>query len=91
MKRAYRLYLFALLLQLILAFVCAPHSCQWGNGVYFALGIITLLFSFVLPFFQKEWPQSKRLLLAFLFLLGSVVIWCVGFMLADFQIMCRLF
>ena len=91
MKRAYRLYLLLLLLQLLLVFVCGPHSCEWGNAVYFFVGVAVLFLSFLLPLFQKDWLQKKRLLFSVLFLLGAVVLWCAGFMLGDFRIMCRLF
>lgn len=91
MKRAYVLYSVLLFVQIILAFVCGPHSCEWGNAVYFSFGVAGLLFSFLFPLLQKDWPQGKRILLAFLFLLGSAVLWCTGFMLGEFRIMCRLF
>lgn len=91
MKRAYGVYLVLLVLQIILAFVCGPYSCEWGNGVYFSFGILSLLLSFLCPLLQKDWPQSKRILLGFLFVLGSVLLWCAGFMLGEFRIMCRLF
>ena len=91
MKRAYRLYAVLLLTEIILAVVCGPHSCEWGNGVYFYFGVSALILSFLFPLLQKEWPGKVRIVTGFLFLLGSAFVWCAGFLLGEFRIMCRLF
>lgn len=91
MKRAYRVYLLLLLAQVVLAIICGPHSCEWGNAVYFWAGVAALLLSLLAPQLQKEWPWGKRIGFGLLFLLGSVVVWCSGFMLGEFRIMCRMF
>ncbi len=91
MKRAYRLYLLLLLVQIILAVVCGPHSCEWGNTVYFSFGVAALLLSFLFALFQKDWSRRKRIGTGLLFLLGCGVLWCAGFMLGEFRIMCKLF
>jgi hypothetical protein len=91
MKKAFRFYLLLQTVQLILAFVCGPHSCEWGNTVYFCFGVAALVLSFLFPLLQKDWKQKKRILFAFLFLPGSVVMWCAWFVLGEFRIMCRMF
>ncbi|QEC57107.1 hypothetical protein [Flavisolibacter ginsenosidimutans] len=90
-KRAYKLYFLLQGFQIVLVFVCGPHSCEWGNAVYFSFGVAALTLSFLLPLLQKDWPRRKRILFGFLFLLGSVVLWCAGFLLGEFRIVCRLF
>lgn len=91
MKRAYRLYAVLLLACILLAVVCGPHSCEWGNQVYFYFGVTGLLLSFLFPFFQKDWSRKKQFGIGVLFLLSSVVVWCAGFLLGEFRIVCRLF
>jgi hypothetical protein len=77
--------------QIILAVICGPYSCEWGNSVYFYFGIGSLTLAFLLPLLQKAWTANKRIGYSLLFLFGSVIIWCAGFMLGGFKIMCRLF
>ena len=77
--------------QLILAFICGPHSCEWGNAVYFYAGIVTLLALIVIPFFQSSCSPAKRMGFACLFLLSGTAVWVIGFIAGDFRIMCRLF
>ena len=91
MKRLYLLYIILLVAQIILAFICGPHSCEWGNSVYFYCGVVGLTLAFLLPLLQKAWPVNKRIGYSLLFLFGSVVTWCAGFMLGGFRIMCKLF
>ncbi|MFT3682879.1 MAG: hypothetical protein QM791_21655 [Ferruginibacter sp.] len=80
------------ILQLVIAIICAPHSCEWGNSFYFFTGIFCGLAAAVIPFFQKQWQVFKRLYTGLLLLLLSVVLWCTQFMLLDFRILCgRLF
>jgi hypothetical protein len=78
-------------LQLLLAYICAPHSCEWGNGTYFYFGVGCAAVSFILPFFQKQWKIFKRVGLALVLALASAGLWIGGFMLFDFRIICRLF
>ena len=40
---------------------------------------------------QKRWDLLKRLGYAALFSFLSVVIWVVGFVIGDFQLLCKLF
>jgi hypothetical protein len=84
-------YIILLVTQIILAFICGPHSCEWGNTVYFYSGIAGLTLAFLLPILQKAWPVNKRIGYSLLFLFGSVATWCTGFMLGGFRIMCKLF
>jgi len=91
MKKMYILLICLYVLQLILAFICGPYSCKWGNTVYFYTGIANLLAAFILPLIMAEGLWPHRLLLAALFLLGSAIVWVIGFMVFDFKIMCRLF
>jgi hypothetical protein len=85
------IFLIALLVtEMILAFICGPHSCEWGNGVYFYTGIIIVLVAFALPLFHIQWPIPKRIGFGFLFLLSGVVVWAIGFMAGGFRIICRL-
>jgi hypothetical protein len=91
MNSAYLLYCLLLVVEMALAFVCGPYSCEWGNQVYFFAGLAGLLLSFLCPFVQTGWSQQKRTGTGVLFLFGSVLWWCAGFVVADFRLMCRLF
>jgi hypothetical protein len=90
MKRMYILLIGLYALQLMLGFICGPYSCKWGNSVYFYSGVANLLMALVLPLLQDEGPWSQRLVLGILFLLGSAIVWVIGFMVFDFKIICRL-
>ena len=91
MKRIYALYLVLFATEIILAIICGPYSCEWGNSVYSYFGIFSVAVSFILPFLQKDWPVNKRIGYGFLFLLVSLIVWCAGFMLGGFRIICSLF
>ena len=91
MKKMYILFVVLLAMQIILAIICAPYSCEWGNTVYFYGGLICLAVSFVLPLLQKDRPMPARLGFGFLFLVITAGTWIASFILNDFRIMCRLF
>jgi hypothetical protein len=91
MKRAYLLYFVLLVAEVILAVICGPHSCEWGNQVYFYSGVVALLLSFLIPLSQTGWSRKVRIAHGVLFLLGSALLWCLAFMMGEFRIMCRLF
>jgi hypothetical protein len=90
MKKMYILLLCLYGLQLILAFFCGPYSCKWGNSVYFYSGVINLLAAFILALLLVDGAWPHRLLPAILFLLGSAIVWVIGFIVFDFKIICRL-
>lgn len=91
MKKIYLFFGALLVLEFILATICGPYSCEWGNGVYFYSGIVIALASLALPFFQKEWVMGKRIGISLVFAGAVIVIWVIGFMVFEFRIMCRLF
>ncbi|HKO80808.1 MAG TPA: hypothetical protein VJU78_10445 [Chitinophagaceae bacterium] len=91
MKKIYFLLIILLILEFLLALVCGPYSCDWGNTVYFYSGITFVLISFILPLLQKQWPTGKRIGFAFLFAMATLIVWLLGFIAGDFRIMCRLF
>jgi hypothetical protein len=91
LKRLTAVYLVLFAVQFLVAFICAPHSCEWGNAVYFYAGIFFLIVAFLLAFLQKKWTIGKRIALGILFLLISAVLWCAGFIIFNFSIICRLF
>ena len=90
-RTIYKVLLLLFAIELLLAFICGPHSCEWGNTVYFYFGIAILLTSFTLPLLQKNWRAGKRAGYASLFLIASLAVWVLGFALGNFTIMCRLF
>ena len=91
MKKFYLLLVLLLVLEFILAAICGPYSCEWGNDVYFYSGIGILPASFILPFFRKSWTAARRIGFGLLFVLAALVVWVIGFMVCDFRIMCRMF
>ncbi len=91
MRKMYLVYVALFAAQFILAVICAPHSCDWGNTVYFYFGLFSLIASLLLPLFQKNIPMPKGIGLGFLFLVISVIFWLAGFMLCGFRIVCKLF
>jgi len=91
MKRTTSLFIILIVIELMAAWVCGPYSCEWGNSAYFYTGLIVCVVAFILPFLQKTWSAQKRIGIAFLFVLGVVAVWVIGFLAGDFRIMCRLF
>ncbi|MES1215482.1 MAG: hypothetical protein ABUT20_08195 [Bacteroidota bacterium] len=91
MKKIYLLLIILLIIEFLLATLCGPYSCEWGNEVYFYGGILIAIVSFALPFFQKQWPVGKRIGFGLLFALGSAITWTIGFLVCDFKIICKLF
>lgn len=91
MKKAYAILIALLLAEIALAFICAPHSCDWGNELYFYAGIFALLISFFSAALQKNRSITKRISFGFLFMVIAAAVWIACFMLFNFSIMCRLF
>jgi len=91
MKKIFLLLIALLAIEIILAFICAPYSCDWGNTLYVYAGMFALVVSFLLAVLQKSWSTTKRIGYGFLFVLITAVVWIACFMLFNFSIMCRLF
>lgn len=91
MKKILILFSILAITQIILAIICAPYSCEWGNEVYFYFGVGAIIVSIFLPFIQKNYPLKKRIGFAILLPVLSVVLWVTEFMLFGFRIMCRMF
>ena len=75
-----------------LAFVAAPHSCEWGLGTYFWCGVAALIALVLLPFAA---PMSNSAWVslgwAVCFLVLGVGVWLLGLVAANVRIICRLF
>jgi hypothetical protein len=91
MKNSYWLYIGLFLSLLVMALICGPHSCEWGNGVYFGFGVLVFLFLLFLPFLRKGLSTGQKISFALGIGCLWVVLWVAGFLLGDFRILCRLF
>ncbi|HET9278182.1 MAG TPA: hypothetical protein VFN95_08335 [Flavitalea sp.] len=91
MKKLFILIGIIFLLQLIAAVICGPYSCEWGNGFYFGVGLFSLISILFVVLIQTKWDVVKRLAYTALFSFLSIVVWCLGFIIGDFTILCRLF
>jgi hypothetical protein len=91
MSKLYILFGVFCIIQIILAKICGPHSCEWGNKTYFWSGIIVLIASFLIPFSQHGLTVGKQLGIGFVFILLSAALWIAGFFLGGFRIICTLF
>jgi len=91
MSKLYILFGVFCTIQIILATICGPHSCEWGNKTYFWSGIIILIASFLVPFSQHGWVLGRQLGFGFLFMVLSTLLWIAGFLLGGFRIVCTLF
>jgi hypothetical protein len=91
MKTVLLIYLALVVCQFILAFICGPHSCEWGNTVYVWYGLIALLLIFCFPYFRSELPIYQRM--AYSIGLSALwgVLWAAGFIAGGLRIMCKLF
>jgi hypothetical protein len=74
------------------AFVAAPHSCEWGLAAYFWVGLAIVVAFAVAPFVprfrQLGLHGGLRAVVPPLLLAG---VWVLGFFVAGFRLMCRLF
>jgi hypothetical protein len=84
-------YLFIFSSLLVMALACAPHSCEWGNTVFFFYGCFIFLLLFFMPFFYKELNRNKKIARSLGVSLLAIAFWLLLFMICDFRIMCRLF
>ena len=91
MKRTTSLFIILIVIQFMTAWLCGPYSCEWGNTAYFYTGLIVALVALLLPFLEKSLTTQKKIGMGLLFLLGIIATWIIGFLAADFKIMCRLF
>lgn len=74
------------------AFFASPHACEWGLPAYFWFGMIVFIVLFLLPFFMlKQHGYGFRLGVATLCGLLELALWVAGAVLADMQLICRLF
>lgn len=77
---------------IVLAFVAAPHSCEWGLETYFWSGIAVVFVLFTAPFVLE---RRRVLWLRLLIALGTgglgVAVWVLGLVIANVRILCRLF
>lgn len=76
---------------LVMILICAPHSCEWGNSVYFGFGLLVFLFLLVFPFFNKGMSAGQKIGSALGVGVLWVTLWVLGFLIGDFSILCRLF
>jgi hypothetical protein len=71
------------------AFILKPLAR--GLDYYLLLGVILTIVIFVLSFFHANWLLWKRLLIAASYSAGSVIVWIIFFVVANFRIMTKLF
>ncbi|WP_373552142.1 hypothetical protein [Haliscomenobacter sp.] len=91
MKNLYLLYIGLLLSLLMMVLICGPHSCEWGNGVYFGFGVLVFLFLLLFPFLHKSLSMGQKIGSALGIGVLWLILWVGGFLLGDFSILCRLF
>ncbi len=91
MKRMLLLLVTILITEIIIAIICGPYSCEWGNEVYFYSGVTLSAIMCVLPFLERTFTTKKRIAYSLLFIIISILTWCACFMLCGFKILCRLF
>jgi hypothetical protein len=76
----------------VLAFVAAPHSCEWGLSAWFWSGVGSFAAVIAAPFvLHRELPPRRRAGVAAALAGLVLVAWIAGGALANVRIMCRLF
>ncbi|MDQ2702172.1 MAG: hypothetical protein M3Y70_05035 [Pseudomonadota bacterium] len=77
---------------LIVAFIIAPHACEWGLTVYsWSGGAVTLALAAIPACLLRELRPWKRILATLGLGALGVATWIGGLFAADIQIICRLF
>jgi hypothetical protein len=74
---------------LLLAFIFRPM--QKGLDYYVLSGWIVVMMIFFLPYFNGQFSVLKKILLSFALPCLLFVVWCVGFLMADYKIITKLF
>ena len=73
------------------AFLAAPRSCAWGLQAYTVAGACAVLALAVLPFVAGPPVFRSRVGSAVFGVALGMAVWVAGLVLADFQLLCRLF
>jgi len=77
---------------LIVAFIIAPHACEWGLTVYFWSGLaVTIALAAIPACLLRELRPWKWILATLGLGVLGVATWIGGLFAADIQIICRLF
>jgi hypothetical protein len=71
------------------AFILRP--LKPGLELYLLTGCLISIALFLLPFFHINWSVLRRIFIAFSLPMIGVVVWCIGFVMADYKIITRLF
>jgi hypothetical protein len=79
----------AVVVTLVIAFIFKPMDR--GLDYYFVGGIILVVIIFVIPYFHITWGVGKKVLISVLVSTGLVGVWVLGFVIAGYKIINRLF
>ncbi len=92
-KAGYSVTLVVCVAMLVVAFVAAPHSCEWGLDTYAIAGVVGLAVLLTMPFALRIGGNSLlvRAGWAAVFAAAGACVWFAGLFAASFRIMCRLF
>jgi hypothetical protein len=79
-------------LLLMLAFIAAPHSCEWGLATYTWAGVLGLVgLPAAAVMFPEEERAGRRTFRLVVLVVGTLAVWVAGLFAANVRIMCRLF
>jgi hypothetical protein len=74
------------------AFWIAPRACEDGLGIYFLCGLAALVVMAALPFVLRSGNSLfARVIVALGLVVLGAALWVSGLVVADVQILCRLF
>jgi hypothetical protein len=74
------------------AFWIAPRACEGGLDIYFLCGLTALVVMAALPFVLRLGDSLiARITLAFGLVVLGAALWISGLLMANVQILCRLF
>ena len=76
----------------MIAFIAAPHSCEWGLEIFVLTGLVSFLGLFALPFVSfVDKSRAKQIAWGIGLAVCGVVGWFGALLLANVRILCRLF
>jgi hypothetical protein len=73
----------------ILAFIFRPM--EKGLDYYVSCGLILIMSIFFVPYFNDQFGILKKVLMSLALPCLLFVVWCVGFLMADYKIITKLF
>lgn len=91
-KKLFLIFVTIVFWQFLFAFIAAPHACEWGLPAYFWFGAMaTISLIILLLFLFRQQSYAYQMLMLISYGVAEIGLWITGALVADMQLICRLF